>query len=409
MTKTTGQRTNSARGRSLAADLRKLYQPRLDAPESLERPSIRVRHRPTGLQWWGSVELQGQASRYFRLEVDADASDALVIAAWFRAEEADWAARQSKRLRLGGSTSTSRVWLAKALEQLRQRQVTAKTEATLTRWLRLIVGELEAAGQPLTPEAVLAVIRARTERTNRNRRTAIEAGRLLLQANTSRTLTVPPSDTYVPPKPKARPSSDPAQVIEGLQLLWEAEGETAQAAAWLTTMVALTGARGALLLGSEFAWPELWGTPRPGLPPLELQHGAVARAFDGKARRKRSAHAVISSREILEAIGAERLAQVPVRILEARLPWDGPATDEQQRRAELLAGGVREQVTRRVPQYAEALAFRQLRHDATERLMRNGKLTSAQVAEILSTSPAQIEARYGSGHKFAGLLQVADL
>ena len=89
--------------------------------------------------------------------------------------------------------------------------------------------------------------------------------------------------------------------------LWDrAEtSELAHAAAWLTSWVALTGARGAMVMASELLWTS------PGS--VEVGVGEYVECRDSKSGRNRQPNSALHG-ELLESVGVESLSTPPQRL-----------------------------------------------------------------------------------------------
>ena len=91
------------------------------------------------------------------------------------------------------------------------------------------------------------------------------------------------------------------------------------------------------------------------------------------------------------------------------MPYDRPATNEQIEKANNLLSNYAAMLRRKVhPEAAKSLGFRALRHAATARLLKSG-MQPLTVAELISTSVAQIEATYSDYFRQHAVTEAARL
>jgi hypothetical protein len=252
----------------------------------------------------------------------------------------------------------------------------------------------------------------------RSRRDATSAACLLFNAATNGRPLNPGSEVaYEPPAPGQGKPVDPDEIIRVILHLWElSEGDDpadlAHCAAWLTSWVALTGARGAMVMGSE-----LLTVPAGS---VAVKVGGYVRCRDSKRGRNRPANLCPSWRELLEAVGVDRLANPPERLRAVALPWDEKPTPEQQQKMERETAAVSGFIWRTLSDGKglkadrELMDLRTLRHNAARRLLevkRDGRpaLQLWEIAGLLSTSETQLRLRYSDHARFRANETIAEV
>ena len=193
---------------------------------------------------------------------------------------------------------------------------------------------------------------------------------------------------------------DPEEIQRVILKIWDRapESDLAHAAAWLTSWVAITGARGAMVMASKLLWTS------PGK--VDIGVGVYVDCRDSKRGRNRQSKLCPSWKPLLEAIGVDRLSRPPQRLRAAASPWNEKPTREQQRKTEHELASIHGWIWRELSEDRglkkdrELIGLRTLRHNAARRLLEVKELDLLQIADLLSTSEEMLRKTYSDHHRF---------
>lgn len=396
MTAATGLRRSSGRLRRLAQYLRTVHPDRHGL-------SLCRKTRPTGeelIYLSFSTRADGSGDQKW-LKLTATYLDTDVVIS--RAVDNALANFDSDlKRKVGGPVGSSLgVYQRQALNRIEAAGNSEKHTARRVKWLKACVQWLsDHNGRATSREDLNRWIQS-WPADARSRRDAISAACLIFETATDgKRLNVGRENSYQePPAGQGKPV-DPEEIKRVILYLWErsTSSELAEAAAWISSWVALTGARGSMVMASELLWE------RPGR--VEVAVGTYVRCRDSKRGRNRPANLCPSWRELLEAVGIERLQKPPNRLRAAASPWDTKPSQEQQRKTEQELNAVHGWIWRELSDQKglkadrELIGLRTLRHNAARRLLEVKKLDLLQIAGLLSTSEEMLRRTYADHHRF---------
>ena len=396
MTAATGLRRNSARLKGLAKYLRTKHSDRFGL-------SLRRKTRPSGeeliyLTFNSRPDGSGD-QKWLKLNASYQDGDVVISTAVDTAlAEFD---NNIKRNAGGPVGSSLGVYQRQALGRIESSGNSEKHAARRVKWLKSCVQWLsENNGRATSRDDLLRWIQSWPAEA-RSRRDAISAACLLFDiATDGKRLNPGRENGYQEPAAGQGKPVDPAEIERVILGLWRRSenSELAHACAWITSWVALTGARGAMVMASELLWKE------PGQ--IEVAVGSYVRCRDSKRGRNRPANLCPSWRGLLESVGVERLQRPPARLRQAASPWDDKPTQDQQRRTEQELGAVHGWLWRELSDEKglkadrEIIGLRTLRHNAARRLLEVKQLDLLQIAGLLSTSEEMLRRTYADHHRF---------
>ena len=396
MTAATGLRRNSARLKGLAKYLRTKHSDRFGL-------SLRRKTRPSGeeliyLTFNSRPDGSGD-QKWLKLNASYQDGDVVISTAVDTAlAEFD---NNLKRNAGGPVGSSLGVYQRQALSRIESAGNSEKHAARRVKWLKSCVQWLsENNGRATSRDDLLRWIQSWPAEA-RSRRDAISAACLLFDiATDGKRLNPGRENGYQEPAAGQGQPVDPAEIERVILDLWERSqtSELAHACAWITSWVALTGARGAMVMASELLWK------KPGQ--VEVAVGSYVRCRDSKRGRNRPANLCPSWRGLLESVGVERLQQPPQRLRNAASPWDDKPTQDQQRKTEHELGAVHGWLWRELSDEKglkadrEIIGLRTLRHNAARRLLEVKQLDLLQIAGLLSTSEEMLRRTYADHHRF---------
>ena len=395
MTVTTGQRRNSARLKQLSQYLRTVHQERYGL-------SLRRKTRPNGQELiyvsFGTRPDGGGDQKWLKLSASYEDTTAAISHAVDKAL-ADFDSN-NKRNAGGPVGSSLGVYQRQALSRIETDGNSEKHAARRVKWLKSCVQWLsEHNGRATSREDLLRWI-ASWPAEARSRRDAISSACLIFGIATDGKQLNPGKEfAYQEPQAGQGRPIDPDDVKRVILKLWDrAEtSELAHAAAWLTSWVALTGARGAMVMASQLLWSS--GS-------VEVAVGGYVECRDSKRGRNRQAQLCPSWRELLEAVGIEKLSTPPQRLRDAASPWNKKPNQEQQRRTEQELNAIHGWIWREFSEERglradrDLIGLRTLRHNAARRLLEVKQLDLLQIAGLLSTSEDMIRKTYSDHHRF---------
>ena len=396
MTAATGLRRNSARLKGLAKYLRSKHSDRFGL-------SLRRKTRPSGeelIYLTFNTRSDGSGDqKWLKLNASYQDGDVVISTAVDTAlGEFD---NKLKRNAGGPVGSSLGVYQRQALSRIENSGNSEKHAARRVKWLKSCVQWLsENNGRATSRDDLLRWIQSWPAEA-RSRRDAISAACLLFDiATDGKRLNPGRENGYQEPASGLGKPVDPAEIERIILGLWERSqtSELAHACAWITSWVALTGARGAMVMASELLWKE------PGQ--VEVAVGSYVRCRDSKRGRNRPANLCPSWRGLMESVGVERLQQPPQRLRNAASPWDDKPTQDQQRRTEHELGAVHGWLWRELSDEKglkadrEIIGLRTLRHNAARRLLEVKQLDLLHLAGLLSTSEEMLRRTYADHHRF---------
>ncbi|AII49672.1 hypothetical protein KR52_11040 [Synechococcus sp. KORDI-52] len=396
MTAATGLRRNSARLKGLAKYLRTKHSDRFGL-------SLRRKTRPSGeeliyLTFNSRPDGSGD-QKWLKLNASYQDGDVVISTAVDTAlAEFD----NNLKKNAGGPVGSSLgVYQRQALGRIESSGNSEKHASRRVKWLKSCVQWLsENNGRATSRDDLLRWIQSWPAEA-RSRRDAISAACLLFDiATDGKRLNPGRENGYQEPAAGQGKPVDPAEIERVILGLWKRSenSELAHACAWITSWVALTGARGAMVMASELLWKE------PGQ--IEVAVGSYVRCRDSKRGRNRPANLCPSWRGLLESVGIERLQRPPVRLRKAASPWDDKPTLEQQRKTEQELGALHGWLWRELSDEKglkadrELIGLRTLRHNAARRLLEVKQLDLLQIAGLLSTSEEMLRRTYADHHRF---------
>ena len=396
MTETTGQRRNSSRLKGLSKYLRNKHSDRFGL-------SLRRKTRPSGDELiyltFNTRPDESGDQKWLKLNASYQDGD-LVISTAVDTALAEFD-NNIKRNAGGPVGSSLGVYQRQALSRIESAGNSEKHAARRVKWLKTCVQWLsEHNGRATSRDDLIRWIRSWPPEA-RSRRDAISAACLLFDISTDgKRLNPGRENGYQEPAAGQGKPVDPAEIERIILALWERSqtSELAHACAWITSWVALTGARGAMVMASELLWKE------PGQ--VEVAVGSYVRCRDSKRGRNRPANLCPSWLGLLEAIGIQRLQRPPARLRHAASPWDDKPTLEQQRKTEQELGAVHGWLWRELSDEKglkadrELIGMRTLRHNAARRLLEVKQLDLLQIAGLLSTSEEMLRRTYADHHRF---------
>jgi len=383
MTVTTGQRRNSAKLKQLSQYLRTVHGERYGL-------SLRRKTRPNGQELiyvsFGTRPDGGGDQKWLKLSASYEDTTAAISHAVDKAL-ADFDSN-NKRNAGGPVGSSLGVYQRQALSRIETDGNSEKHAARRVKWLKSCVQWLsEHNGRATSREDLLRWI-ASWPAEARSRRDAISSACLIFGIATD--------GKQLNPGKEFAYQDDVKRVI--LKLWDRAEtSELAHAAAWLTSWVALTGARGAMVMASQLLWSS--GS-------VEVAVGGYVECRDSKRGRNRQAQLCPSWRELLEAVGIEKLSTPPQRLRDAASPWNKKPNQEQQRRTEQELNAIHGWIWREFSEERglradrDLIGLRTLRHNAARRLLEVKQLDLLQIAGLLSTSEDMLRKTYSDHHRF---------
>ena len=396
MTAATGLRRNSARLKGLAKYLRTKHSDRFGL-------SLRRKTRPSGeelIYLTFNTRPDGSGDqKWLKLNASYQDGDVVISTAVDTAlAEFD----NNLKRNMGGPVGSSLgVYQRQALGRIESSGNSEKHAARRVKWLKSCVQWLsENNGRATSRDDLLRWIQSWPAEA-RSRRDAISAACLLFDiATDGKRLNPGRENGYQEPAAGQGKPVDPAEIERIILGLWDRSktSELAHACAWITTWVALTGARGAMVMASELLWK------KPGQ--VEVAVGSYVRCRDSKRGRNRPANLCPSWRGLLESVGVERLQQPPQRLRNAASPWDDKPTQDQQRKTEHELGAVHGWLWRELSDEKglkadrEIIGLRTLRHNAARRLLEVKQLDLLQIAGLLSTSEEMLRRTYADHHRF---------
>lgn len=396
MTAATGLRRNSARLKGLAKYLRTKHSDRFGL-------SLRRKTRPSGeelIYLTFNTRPDGSGDqKWLKLNASYQDGDVVISTAVDTAlAEFD----NNLKRNVGGPVGSSLgVYQRQALGRIESAGNSEKHAARRVKWLKSCVQWLsENNGRATSRDDLLRWIQSWPAEA-RSRRDAISAACLLFDiATDGKRLNPGRENGYQEPAAGQGQPVDPAEIERVILDLWERSqtSELAHACAWITSWVALTGARGAMVMASELLWK------KPGQ--VEVAVGSYVRCRDSKRGRNRPANLCPSWRGLLESVGVEQLQQPPQRLRNAASPWDDKPTQEQQRKTEQELGAVHGWLWRELSDEKglkadrEIIGLRTLRHNAARRLLEVKQLDLLQIAGLLSTSEEMLRRTYADHHRF---------
>ena len=396
MTAATGLRRNSARLKGLAKYLRTKHSDRFGL-------SLRRKTRPSGeeliyLTFNSRPDGSGD-QKWLKLNASYQDGDVVISTAVDTAlAEFD---NNLKRNAGGPVGSSLGVYQRQALGRIESSGNSEKHAARRVKWLKSCVQWLsENNGRATSRDDLLRWIQSWPAEA-RSRRDAISAACLLFDiATDGKRLNPGRENGYQEPAAGQGKPVDPAEIERIILGLWKRSenSELAHACAWITSWVALTGARGAMVMASELLWK------KPGQ--IEVAVGSYVRCRDSKRGRNRPANLCPSWRGLLESVGVEQLQQPPQRLRNAASPWDDKPTQDQQRKTEQELGAVHGWLWRELSDEKglkadrEIIGLRTLRHNAARRLLEVKQLDLLQIAGLLSTSEEMLRRTYADHHRF---------
>lgn len=398
MTASTGQRRNSARLKQLAQYLRGVHSDRHGL-------SLRRKTRPNGQELiylsFNTRPDGGGDQKWLKLKASYNDPDVAISRAVDSAlAEFD----QGMQPVCGGAVGSSLgVYQRIALKTIEASGNSQKHAARRVKWIRECVGWLSENNAKATSRDDLLRWIQTWPAEKRSRRDAISAACLLYSVATDGKVLNPGKENgyLAPPPGQGRPidGDDVLRVIMGLWSRAETSGsDLAHAAAWITSWVALTGARGAMVMASELLWNE------PGS--VEVGIGVYVRCRDSKRGRNRPANLCPSWRQLMEDVGVGRLQDPPKRLRDAASPWDARPNPDQQRATEQELNAVHGWIWREfsdekgLKEDRELIGLRTLRHNAARRLLEVKQLDLLQIAGLLSTSEEMLRRTYSDHHRF---------
>ena len=396
MTDTTGQRRNSARLKQLSQYLRTVHPERHGL-------SLRRKTRPNGqdlvyLSFRTRPDGDGD-QKWLKLNASYKDTDLAIS----RAIDQALAGFDSNIKRNAGGPvgSSLGVYQRQALSRIETDGNSEKHAARRVKWLKSCVQWLsENNGRATSREDLLRWI-ASWPAEARSRRDAISAACLIFGVATDGKQLNPGKEfAYQEPQAGQGRPIDPTEVQRVILNLWDrAEtSELAHAAAWLTSWVALSGARGAMVMASQLLWSSQGS--------LEVAVGGYVECRDSKRGRNRQAQLCPSWRELLESVGIERLSMPPQRLRDAASPWNKKPSQEQQRRTEQELNAIHGWIWREFSEERglkadrDLIGLRTLRHNAARRLLEVKQLDLLQIAGLLSTSEDMLRKTYSDHHRF---------
>ena len=395
MTDTTGQRRNSAKLKQLSQYLRTVHGERYGL-------SLRRKTRPNGQELiyvsFGTRPDGGGDQKWLKLSASYEDTTAAISHAVDKAL-ADFDSN-NKRNAGGPVGSSLGVYQRQALSRIETDGNSEKHAARRVKWLKSCVQWLsEHNGRATSREDLLRWI-ASWPAEARSRRDAISSACLIFGIATDGKQLNPGKEfAYQEPQAGQGRPIDPDDVKRVILKLWDrAEtSELAHAAAWLTSWVALTGARGAMVMASQLLWSS--GS-------VEVAVGGYVECRDSKRGRNRQAQLCPSWRELLEAVGIEKLSTPPQRLRDAASPWNKKPNQEQQRRTEQELNAIHGWIWREFSEERglradrDLIGLRTLRHNAARRLLEVKQLDLLQIAGLLSTSEDMLRKTYSDHHRF---------
>ena len=139
---------------------------------------------------------------------------------------------------------------------------------------------------------------------------------------------------------------------------------------------------------------------------VKVRTGDYVECRDSKRGRNRQAQLCPSWKELLEAVGIERLSTPPQRLRDAASPWNEKPSQEQQRRTEQELNAIHGWIWREFSEESglkadrDLIGLRTLRHNAARRLLEVKQLDLLQIAGLLSTSEDMLRKTYSDHHRF---------
>ena len=395
MTAATGQRRNSARLKGLAKYLRSKHSDRFGL-------SLRRKTRPSGeeliyLTFNSRADGTGD-QKWLKLTATYTDHDAAITHA---VDEALREFDNRNRLSAGGPVGSSLgVYQREALRAIEVAGNTESHTARRVKWLKNCVKWLsQENGRATSREDMYRWIQ-QWPAEERSRRDAISAAKLLFEiATDGKNLKLGREHSYQEPLAGQGEPIDPYEAQRVILSLWDRadSSDLAHAAAWVTSWVALTGGRGAMVMASELLWQEAVDIP--------IEIGSNVRCRDSKQGRNRPANLCPSWPELLKAVGVERLRTPPKRLREAASPWNGKPTRDQQLKTERELGAIYNWIWREfsadkgLEKDRRLISLRTLRHHAARRLLEK-QIDLLQIADLLSTSADMLRRTYSDHHRF---------
>ncbi len=396
MTAATGLRRNSARLKGLAKYLRMKHSDRFGL-------SLRRKTRPSGeelIYLTFNTRPDGSGDqKWLKLNASYQDGDVVISTAVDTAlAEFD---NNLKRNAGGPVGSSLGVYQRQALSRIESAGNSEKHAARRVKWLKSCVQWLsEHNGRATSKEDLLRWIES-WPADARSRRDAISSACLLYGIATDGKQLNPGQEYgYQAPQAGQGKPVDPGEIQRVILSLWDRapESDLAHAAAWLTSWVAITGARGAMVMASRLLWTSPGG--------VEVGVGVYVDCRDSKRGRNRQSKLCPSWKQLLEAIGVERLSTPPQRLRDAASPWDEKPSQDQQRKTEQELASIHGWIWRELSEERglrkerELIGLRTLRHNAARRLLEVKQLDLLQIADLLSTSEDMLRKTYSDHHRF---------
>ena len=283
-----------------------------------------------------------------------------------------------------------------ARKEIEDRGLRQETEAAKVRALEAAVGFLTDRGMLLTADTLKEAIRA-TDRTKRERRSRLEACRLLakqvdIALNTD-------GFAYIDPGAKRRELT-----TLDINLVYRALDDLERIPEWaryIFRMVACTGCRANAVFSME-------------IPRGPLTQGGVLRYVDTKRSKIKVVECQTTSmlvRNDQNLFNVWRLWEQPGEILALRHDGQRPTNDQLAAANRLTSDAqrhLRRQYSADNPRWLRFMTFRYLRHIAVTRLFEMG-LNEYQIAELVSTSVEQLQKTYGRLYQKGAIEAVANL
>lgn len=231
---------------------------------------------------------------------------------------------------------------------------------------------------------------------NRRRRAMVEGAQMLAQSAGFKLNTE--GIRFKDPLPRRRKAVDDADIFRRLGKPLEKIGDPG--AIWIYRVVGVLGIRANGVLSLKI--PDLFDGD--DYPSDGFQPGVQLPYWDSK--RNRAGFATPTVRDWFDTWELEHR---PPELDELVMPHDQPATNEQIERANSYLNNCAALLRRKVHKdAAESIGFRALRHAATARLLKSG-MQPLLVADLLSTSLAQVEATYADYFRQHAVTEAARL
>ena len=286
------------------------------------------------------------------------------------------------------SKSSTKHHLRAALEAITSKGYRDATERAKVSGVRQVCEWLAERSLAVDEKGLHQAVVELAPEENRKRRSVLEAASLLAEVAGVNLNTE--SLRYRNPLPTRRPAVDDDAIFQALDtdLLKLSD----PGAIWVYRMVAVTGIRANGCLSLQIPEAESY---QPG---IQLPY------WDSK--RSRRGFATCTVRDWFDRWN---LGNRPSELDSYLMPHDRPASNEEIERVNGLLSNYAALLRRKVAKDAsESLGFRALRHAATARLLKSG-MQPLLVADLLSTSLAQVEATYSDHYRQHAVSEAARL